>query len=51
MKFGGEFFYLDPRTLKFVFVFESNKVKRLLSTQGTTYKRYCFFKIFFLDYG
>ena len=31
MKFGGEFMFLEPRTLKFAFVYESNKVKKLLS--------------------
>ena len=31
MKFGGEFMFLEPRTLKFAFVYESNKVTKLLS--------------------
>ena len=31
IKFVGEFFFLEPRTLKFVFVYKSNKVKKLLS--------------------
>ena len=30
IKFGGEFFFLEPRTQKFAFVYKSNKVQKLL---------------------